>query len=294
MLLFSAIIWGLSFTCIKWALVDFSTTQLLFWRLLSAFILGEISLYIFNKDAWQASHSDIFLTMKPGLFLGLSLLFQIHGLHYTTATNSAFITSLYVILIPFIAILFLKHSYKIMNFIFAILAFLGMALLLDLPNKILNSQDFNFNVGDLLSLGCAVSAAFQITYIGLTVKKSKNAFRYNTYQTFWCLLVVIPFFIYESFQKNISIWPSTVQPLSYLGLGLLIVFVSIIAFYFQVRAQKKLSTATASMICLLEAPFSFLFAAILISESLVAVQIFGGLLMLLSSAFSVYIDRPRR
>ena len=293
MLVIAGIIWGLSFTCVKWALVDFTTTQLLFYRFFVAFVLGEALLFILKKDAWQKSHPDILLSLKPGLFLGVSLLFQIHGLHYTTATNSAFITSIYVILIPFISILLFKTSIKKMHFIFAALAFIGMAFLLDIPKMIGGNDPFKFNIGDLLTLGSAVTAAFQIIYIGLTAKKSVNTFRYNNYQTFWSLCVVIPFLIFESVQKNKSFIPETVHAQSLLGVGLLIVFVSMLAFYLQVTAQQKLSTATASMLCLLEAPFSFLFAALLIDEKLIGLQIFGAVLILSSSALSVYVDRPQ-
>ncbi len=293
MLVIAGIIWGLSFTCIKWALVDFTTTQLLFYRCLVAFVLGEALLFIFKKEAWQKSHSDILLSLKPGLFLGASLLFQIHGLHFTTATNSAFITSIYVILIPFISILLFKTAIKKMHFVFATLAFIGMAFLLDIPKMISSNDQIKFNIGDLLTLGAAVTAAFQIIYIGLTAKKSVNTFRYNNYQTFWSLCVVIPFLIFESIQKNKTFIPESVHAQSLLGVGLLIIFVSMIAFYLQVTAQQKLSTTTASMLCLLEAPFSFLFAAVLIDEKLIGLQIFGAVLILSSSALSVYIDRPK-
>jgi drug/metabolite transporter (DMT)-like permease len=291
MLVTAGIIWGLSFTCVKWALVDFTTTQLLFWRFFSAYAIGELFLILFQKKSWKNSHSDISLSMKPGLFLGFSLLFQIHGLHYTTATNSGFITSLYVILIPFISIALFKTKIKYLHFIFAAIAFLGMAFLLDLKSVFLSSKDLN--IGDLLTLGSAITAAFQIIYIGLTAKNAKNTFRYNNYQTFWCLLVVIPFLVFETTTKNISIWPETVSAMSVLGLGLLVFFVSIIAFFLQVHSQKILSTTTASMLCLLEAPFSFVFAAIFISESLASAQIFGAILILCSSGLSVYADRPQ-
>lgn len=288
LLVIAGIIWGLSFTCVKWALVDFTTTQLLFWRFFTAFILGETAFFLINKKLWKDSHSDILLSLKPGLFLGVSLLFQIHGLHYTTATNSGFITSLYVILIPFISILLFKTKIKLAHFIFAALAFTGMTFLLDM-----HSSTLSLNKGDLLTLGSAITAAFQIIYIGLTAPKAKNTFRYNNYQTFWCMLVVIPFFIFENYQKQISIWPKSTSAMSILGLGLLILFVSIIAFYLQVQAQKKLSTTTASMLCLLEAPFSFIFASLLIGETLVGLQIVGAILILASSALSVYVDRPQ-
>jgi len=197
-LIVAGIIWGGSFTCVKWALVDFTTTQLLFFRFITAFFLGEFFLYIAAPDQWKTSHSDIFLSMKPGLFLGISLLFQIHGLHYTTATNSGFITSLYVIFIPFISIFLFKTKIKKIHFLFTLLAVVGMVFLLNLQKNY-----FHFNFGDLLTLGAAVTAAFQIIYIGITAKKSKNTFRYNNYQTFWCLIAVMPFFIFESLDNRL-------------------------------------------------------------------------------------------
>ncbi len=303
MLVLAGIIWGFSFTAVKWGLTDFSTTQLLFWRLLLAFTLGELFLYLLFKREWLRSHTDIWLSLKPGIYLGLSLLFQIHGLNYTTATNSGFITSLYVVLIPFISFFFYKHNIRLIHFVLAFAAFIGMGFLLGLlpfqSSTFISISDFkfglnsNFNKGDLLTLGAALTAAFQIIEIGQTAPKAHSAFRYNTYQSFWCLLTVVPFFIYESVFTAKGFWPQQTGWLSLTGLITLAVVVSLFAFYLQVRAQKNLSTTTASMLCLLEAPFSFAFAALLMREELIGFQIFGALLILSSSAFSVFADRPQ-
>ena len=66
-----------------------------------------------------------------------------------------------------------------------------------------------------------------------------------------------------------------------------------LAFFLQVSSQKVLSTTTASMLCLLEAPFSFLFATLILGETLIGLQILGAFLILLSSALSIYVDRPQ-
>jgi drug/metabolite transporter (DMT)-like permease len=290
LLFVAAVFWGASFTFVKWGLVDFTTTQLLFWRLFLAFIIGEFFLFLLSPEKFKNSQSDILLSLKPGLFLGGSLLFQIHGLHSTTATKSGFITSLYVILIPFISAFFFKSKIKYLNLFFAVLAFVGMFFLLDIN---VLSGGLNLNTGDLLTFGAAITAAFQIIYIGQTAQFSKNTFRYNNYQTFWCLCTVLPFLFFENWQKDLNFIPHQLHFKSVIAVCLLVVFVSIIAFFLQVHAQKKLSTTTASMLCLLEAPFSFLFAAFLIDEKLVGFQIFGAILILLSSALSVYIDRPQ-
>lgn len=311
MLVLAGIIWGFSFTAVKWGLLDFSTTQLLFWRLLLAFVVGELFLFLLFRKEWFGSRPDIRLSLKPGFFLGLSLLFQIHGLNYTTATNSGFITSLYVVLIPFISFVFYKHKIRSVHYLLALAAFIGMGFLLGLlPPSIqtltsgftsgLNlSMSFGqslwgkFNTGDLLTLGAALTAAFQIIEIGQTAPLARSAFRYNIYQTFWCLLTTVPFFIYESLTSKKGFWPQTTSLYSLSGLLILALVVSLFAFYLQVRAQKNLSTTTASMLCLLEAPFSFAFAALLMPAALAGFQIFGAVLILASSAFSVFVDRPQ-
>ncbi len=282
----AGVIWGLSFTCVKWGLIDFTTSQLLFWRFLLAFVLGELLMFAFSKKTWKSSHRDIFLSLKPGLFLGFSLIFQIHGLHFTTATNSGFITSLYVVLIPFISLFLFKYQIRWFHFALALLAFAGMGLLLNL-------QQLDINKGDLLTLGAALTAAFQIIYIGHSAKHSVNAFRYNNYQTFWCLITIIPFLIYESISLEKGFLPQQISILSVTGLLILVFLVSMLAFYLQVSSQKILSTTTASMLCLLEAPFSFLFAALILQEKLIGIQIVGAFLILLSSALSIYVDRPQ-
>ena len=105
-------IWGLSFICVLWALKDFSTSTLIFWRFGFAFILGEAILFLFYRKSFYDSISDMKLSFWSGIALGMSLLLQTHGLHYTTATKSSFITSLYVVLIPFTSYIFYKKQIK--------------------------------------------------------------------------------------------------------------------------------------------------------------------------------------
>ena len=282
----AGIIWGFSFTLVRWALIDFSATTLIFWRLSFAFILGEGIHFFANKDLYKKSWSDARLAMLAGLFLGLSLFFQTYGLNYTTATNSGFITSLYVVLIPIIAALFFKQKIKIHHILLGLIAFTGMAFLL-------NFENFTMQIGEILTLGAAFTAAFQIMFIGKVARHAKSAFRFNNYQTFWSCVTILPFLVFEVKAKKLSLWPENVHLLSLLSVIALAVFVSILAFYLQVRAQRTLTTTTSSMLCLLEAPFAFIFATYFLSEKLESQQLFGALLILLSCALSVFMDRPK-
>ena len=288
-LVFAGSIWGFSFLCSLWALEDFSTSTLIFWRFLIAFVVGEILFLSFNSKSVANSNSDIKLSLFSGCALGLSLMLQTHGLHYTTATKSSFITSIYVVLIPFAAYFFYKKPLRIHHLLLGLLAFLGMGLLLNLHSQ----QDFKFNVGDLLTLGCAVTSTFHILLVSAASLKLKSGFRFNVYQTFWALLLIVPFAIYETNFKGIRIWPEQVHLKSILSLLFLSLSVTLVAFYLQVIAQKTLTSATASLLCLLEAPFAFMFAFLILSEKLFGFQSLGIVLILGSSFFSVYMDRPK-
>ena len=282
----AGIIWGGSFTLVRWALVDFAASTLIFWRFVLAFVVGELILYFVNRPLFKSSWPDARSSMLAGLFLGLSLFFQTYGLNYTSVTNSGFITSLYVVLIPIIGALFFRQKIKPRHIILSLLAFTGMGFLL-------NMKEVSLHIGELLTLAAAFTAAFQIMFIGKVAKNTKSAFRFNTYQTFWSLVTILPFLVFETRAKKIRLWPEVVHLQSVLSVIGLALFVSMLAFYLQVRAQRTLSTTTSSMLCLLEGPFAFIFAAYFLSESLDGLQLFGALIILSSCALSVFMDRPK-
>lgn len=282
----AGIIWGGSFTLVRLALADFAASTLIFWRFVLAFIVGEMILYFSNRALFKSSWPDARSSMLAGFFLGLSLFFQTYGLNYTSVTNSGFITSLYVVLIPIIGALFFRQKIKPRHIILSLLAFTGMGFLL-------NMKEVSLHIGELLTLAAAFTAAFQIMFIGKVAKDTKSAFRFNTYQTFWSLITILPFLVFETRAKKISLWPEVVHLQSVLSVVGLALFVSMLAFYLQVRAQRTLSTTTSSMLCLLEGPFAFIFAAYFLSESLDGPQLFGALIILSSCALSVFLDRPK-
>ena len=291
-LLTAAIIWGLSFTLIRWTLESFTTSQILFWRFLFAFFIGEILFFVFNRKDYKNSHSDIKIALNTGLVLGISLLFQIHGLNFTTATNSAFITATYVVMIPFVSYFLFKQKIQKYDVLLGILALCGMMLLLN----VFYDSSFSlaqFNFGDVLTFGSAVTAAIQITLIGVFAKRCVSPFRFNNYQTFWALIACSPFIFYEIHSKKLSLWPEHVTSLALVGMVLLILSVSIVAFYLQISAQRNLPTSTASMLCLLEAPFSFVFATLLLNESISPLQSFGAFVIVMSAFLSVFMEQRK-
>lgn len=287
-LILAGTFWGISFTFVKWALVDFSPSVLIFWRFLLAIVLGEVILFFVNREEFKKSHSDFKIGIFAGISLGASLIFQTFGLTTTTATNSSFITSLYVVMIPIANAFFFRTAVRWYHFVFSAIAFLGMGVLLDLP-----SVGFKFNTGDILTFIAAITSTFHIIAVGLATKKMRSGFRFNTSQTFWAWVLTLPFLAYEIKTQSVSILPTITSYTSVVSVIALAIFVTLGAFYLQVRSQRILTTTTASMLCLLEAPYSFLFASVLLNEKLTPQQLAGAVVILFISMLSVYVERPK-
>ncbi|MGZ3727509.1 MAG: DMT family transporter [Pseudobdellovibrio sp.] len=282
----AGVLWGSSFTLVRWGLDDFSAPSLLFWRYLIAFVIGELFLLLTNKKQYDASWGDSKLAVGAGVYLGAAVLLQSYALKHTTATNAGFITSLYVIIIPFLMAVFYKHKVRLRHIALSITAFAGMGLLLNL-------QELQVARGELLTLCSAFVAAMQIISIGRAANKTTSPFRFNNYQIFWSLLSILPFLIYDNLQNDLPVWPAEVHLKSVVAIVTLSVSVSIFACFLQVRAQRILSTTTSSMLCLLEGPFAFFFGFLFLQERLGLMQALGAIIILSSCALSVFLDRPQ-
>lgn len=287
-LFIAGMLWGISFTFVKWALVDFKPTTIVFWRFLFAIIIAEVLYFLFDREGFKKTHSDYKIAILSGVGLGGSLILQTIGLQTTSATNSSFITSLYVVIIPFANYFVVKSKVHWYHFAFSGIAFLGMGLLLDLP-----TNGFTLHSGDLFTISVAFTSALHLMAVAHAAPKIKSGFRFNTAQTFWALVLVLPFLIFDTTSKDIPLIPEITHISSILSILGLTLFVTLGAFYLQVRAQRVLSTTTASMLCLLEAPYSFLFASALLNEKLTPIQLVGAIIILSISALTVYVERPK-
>lgn len=158
-LLFVTIGWGASFILTKIALTDLATYNFLAVRFILAFIISSI---FFIKKMIKLDKKTIKLGIFLGIILYLHYAFQTVGLKYTTASKSAFITGLNVIMVPIFSPLLLKKFPKKASIYGAILAFIGMGLL-----SLSNMTSVNgINVGDVYTFICAVIFALYIIAVG--------------------------------------------------------------------------------------------------------------------------------
>lgn len=288
-LVLAGTLWGFGFVATVWALQTLSTPAIIFYRFFGAFFIGIVLLFIWRKPAGLLK-SEALLTLSPGLILCLMLLFQTYGLQMTTATNSGFITTLYVIWVPLFRFVYHRERMGWLYWLSVAMALLGTLLILNW-----NSFDpQHLNAGDFLTLICSLLAAYHIIIVGKRAPLSQNDFAFNTFQSMWtalpCLLLIPISENFQVFQKG-SWNLFALDSLGWIGMISLTLGSSLIAFFLQVRAQRVLSPSTASLLFLLESPVSFFFAFTLLGERLSSLQLFGAFLILLSCAL---ISLPKR
>jgi drug/metabolite transporter (DMT)-like permease len=168
LLLAAAIIWGTGFVAQNLGSKHLSAFAFTGLR----FTAGTLLLLPLLAFAPWPTHVDRATsrraTLRGGLFAGLIMLcaanVQQFGLASTTASNGAFITSLYVVFVPFIG-LFAKQKLGWPIWCGVVLAAVGLALLGIEPG-------FTINAGDPWVLLCALLWAFHVAVVG---KYSRDA-----------------------------------------------------------------------------------------------------------------------
>jgi drug/metabolite transporter (DMT)-like permease len=270
-LVFATAIWGFGFTAVIWALKSIDPISLNFIRFATAAVIGLGIGFFIPALRTDINKEQFLLAFAPGALLGLAITIQNWGLMYTTATNSGFITTLYVVFVPIFELLLLRKRIHNLHALWVILALIGTAL-------IVNLQMHSINKGDALTLLTAIFASLQIIIVGSVNRKIKSAFIFNSFQSFWGALLSLPLFLFTG-----EIRISMPDPLGWIGLFSMIIGSSVLAFSLQIKAQKVLSPSLASILFLLESPFAVLFAVLLLNESMSVLQIAGAALIILAS-----------
>lgn len=275
----ACIFWGFGFIAIIWALDGYSPLAIMTLRFL---LVGLCAI-----PAWLGSRRfrtdftpALFrMTFGPAFFLAITLLLQTWGLKYTSATNSGFITTLYVLFTPLAESLLRRRWPSRRLRIAVMIALTGTALICQIHTM------QRFNLGDVLTLFCAWTAVAQFLSLSrILPSMTVSPFAFNLSQSIWiavltgsCMLLFegVPHLVTDIHQR--AFW----------GLAILAYGASFCAFLLQIRAQRVLSASTASIICLLESPFAALFAVWLLNEQFSSLQMAGGLLIFYASILAV-------
>ncbi|NJE85975.1 DMT family transporter [Thermococcus sp. CX2] len=240
-------IWGFTFPAMKVSLGYLPPILFLAYRFGIAFLL---MLLLFRSRVLRKE------TLKEGFILGLTLFFghgfQIVGLKYTTASNSAFITSLYVVFTPFIAYFLLGDRFKGRDVLSLIVALTGLYLI--------SGASLNFNYGDLLTVLSALSFAFQIVLVQKFGERDYLSLAF--WQIFW------NFVFSSAFALTFEPLMVPKDPIPWLGVLYTSVFATVIAFTLQVKHQRHTKAHRAALIYSAEPIFGHISAFLTIREVL--------------------------
>jgi drug/metabolite transporter (DMT)-like permease len=162
LLLAVVFVWGSTFVLIKGALADISP---LLFNLLRMALATLCLALVYRRHIGRIGRSALVPGGITGFSLAVGYQFQTAGLRLTTPSKSAFITGLVVVMVPLLLVIpWLRpagtHAPRWNAYLGALLAFLGILLLTLPPHAGLGFA--GVNLGDLLTLGCALGFSFHM------------------------------------------------------------------------------------------------------------------------------------
>lgn len=250
-LLYCAVFWGLSFPTMKILVGVYPTCWLLFLR----FTAGSAMIYLFFH---QRINKSLRHDLKGGVIIG-SLLFaaiasQTVGLNYIGGGRSAFISAVYVLLVPLLVWIFRRKFPGWVTLGAACLCVGGMYLLTD---DVSGSEA----VGDVLTFICALTFAIQILAINhYTADCDPVALSFIEFAAL-AVLSLCGSLVFETRDELISLngLPELVFT---------IIFATFGCYMIQICAQKYARPSHASIIMSLESVFGLASSIIFLGESI--------------------------
>lgn len=279
-LLLAALLWGISLVSQKLGMVHLGPFSFSAIRLLiGAGVLVPVYFLLHRLKLSTGDHR----VLKPGILLGVliftALSFQQFGLLETSAGKAAFITTLYIVIVPVIGI-FLKKKMQLSNWLGVLLGLVGLYLLSV-------QADFTVNRGDILLLIGALFWSGQILVID----------RYSAHHD-GVLLSMTQFLVAGSLFLLFSLWREQMTwDAVWLSRGP-ILFAGIIAvgvaYTLQIFGQRSVPPALASMIMSLEAVFAVFAGMIFLNERLSMREVIGCIVMFMAILLSQYRKKETR
>ena len=260
LLLLTALIWGSAFAVVKNTLDSFATAAINAMRYTIATALTGIA---FRRHLHGLTRADVLRGALVGLLLSAAYIVQTIGLSYTTASKNAFLTAVYVMLVPFFSMVLFRQRLRKANFIAAAMMLLGIGLLS------LDGESGGLNVGDVLTLLCGALFAGHIIAVERCQRRT-DAYALIVLQFGFCALYALVYTLL--FERGV---PMTFSAGSVGGLLYLAVFSTTIAMSLQNIGQSMAPASHASILLSLESVFGVIFSCLLLGERVTPRMLLG-------------------
>jgi drug/metabolite transporter (DMT)-like permease len=266
-LILITLVWGGGFVVVK----DSVNTVPPIYMIAVRFTIASVLLAaVFWKNLTRMNSVTLRRGALLGVFLFLSYAFQTIGVIYTTAGKNAFLTTIYVILVPLIVWVFTRKPPGLHVFVAAVVAIFGIGLLsLD--------DDLYINIGDVLTLICGLFFALHIFFIArFTQDSDEDPIVLTVLQMFFTAALS---WIFAPLYDGPFPHAAFLTQRSLLSILYLAIFPSSIAFLLQNVCQKYLKPTTASLLLSLESVFGAVASVIFLHEVMSGRMIFGCALL---------------
>jgi drug/metabolite transporter (DMT)-like permease len=267
-LLYAAAIWGSTFFIVKDALHYINPVVLVGYRFVIAAGLVALICLFAGRRLFKGFSRGLIL----GIFIWMLYIPQTIGLGITTASNSGFITGLFVAFVPIFSFLLFKKTPSLIGILATLISLSGL--------WILTGGMTDINRGDMLTLIAAMTYAIHILFVDRFLEQGYD-----------------PYIL--SFQQFLFVGIASIVTGAILGLpfsygkadiGWIILFLAVFptfsAFMIQVVAQKFTSPMRVSLIFAFEPVFAAIFAWTLGGERVFFHRAMGGLLIFIAMLIS--------
>jgi drug/metabolite transporter (DMT)-like permease len=255
-------IWGYTFVPVQEALAVYPLFAFLAVRF-------AISTLVLAPFAWRSlgvlPRSGVAAGLGAGALLAVAYALQTAGLDLTTVASTGFITGLYVVLTPVIALVLFRTPVAAAAWVGVALSVAGLLLLNGVPG--------GSALGNALVLGNAVAQSFQIAAM------ERFAPRYDARAlTFLQMAVACASFTAIAVARDELALPDDGSV--WYALVVTGVFAGALGYLVATWVQSRTTAARAALVFTLEAPFAALFGVVLLSERLGLVGWAGCAVML--------------
>ena len=263
LLLLAGAIWGMGFVAQSTAMAAIGPMLFIGLR----FVASTVAIAPFALREYRRADTPVpreawrqFAFVGTLLFSAMTA--QQYGLLTTSVTNSGFLTGLYVVMTPFLAVALMRQWPHWIVWPAALACVAGIFLLS-------GGQLDRLVAGDWLTVLCALFNALQLIYLGRTVMRFGLPVTLAVTQFAICaVLGLAAAFAFEP--VDFAAIGAALPEIVYTG-----VFSGGVAFTLQAIAQRHTTAAQAAIFLSSEAVFAALFAALFLQERLPGIALAG-------------------
>ncbi len=284
-------VWGSTFVLVKDALSDISP---LLFNLIRMALATLCLAVVYRKHLRRLTPETLVGGAVAGFFLAVGYQFQTAGLALTTPSMSAFLTGLTVIIVPLLSVVPALRVPGSLSpgwnaYLGALVALVGITLMTapGLFSRDLPATGIGINLGDILTLGCALSFAFHLISLAHLAKRIQFE-QLALLQIGFCTVVMaVTSPLLEHPRIHIS---------ARLVVALLVaaVFATAAAFTIQSWAQQHLAATHTALILSAEPLFAWITSLLFLHQGLSGRQSLGALLILAGMGLTEFLAAPAK